>query len=179
MVLLLGWPVDELPYHVLVAPLVAAGCQVLQTVPLDGGARTGAHCAVVAARVDHLAPLRTYLDDSPIELTGDEPGLRTLLRLAAEHTFADLVSRPLRHELAGLRDRVEAQQERIRRLEDDVRTRDVKLTAAHQRLAQLRSSTKFRVGDAVVQGARRPGRAIISVPFGLVRVWRNRGADRG
>jgi hypothetical protein len=35
------------------------------------------------------------------------------------------------------------------------------------------------VGNAMVQGARRPGRAIVSVPVGLIRVWRNRGAERG
>jgi hypothetical protein len=29
----------------------------------------------------------------------------------------------------------------------------------------------------MVQGARRPGRAIVSVPFGLVRVWRSRGTN--
>jgi hypothetical protein len=30
-----------------------------------------------------------------------------------------------------------------------------------------------------VQGARRPGKAIVSVPVGLVRIWRKRGATGG
>ncbi len=185
VVVLLGWPVDELPYHVLLGPLVDAGCQVLQAVPLDKANRHGAHCAVVAARVDRLAPLRTYLDDTPVVLTGDEPGLRTLLRLAGEYTLGDLVSRPLRRRLGELRDRVDAQQQRIGQLEKELRARDAKLLAAEQRLAatresmtHLRSSTTFQVGSTMVQGARRPGRAIVSVPVGLVRVWRSRGTDR-
>jgi hypothetical protein len=185
MVALLGWPVEELPYHVLLGPLVDAGCQVLQAVPLDKAIRHGAYCAVVAARVSHLAPLRTYLDDSPITLTGDEPDLRTLLRLAGEYTFGDLVSRPLRRRVAELRDKTAAQQQRIRHLEKEAQAREAKLAAAQQRLAaardgmaRLRSSTTFQVGDTMVQGARRPGRAIVSVPVGLVRVWRNRGTER-
>jgi len=83
VVVLLGWPVEQLPYHVLLGPLVDAGCQVLQAVPLDKAARHGAHCAAIAARVSRLAPLRSYLDDSPVTLT-DEPGLPALLRLAGE-----------------------------------------------------------------------------------------------
>jgi hypothetical protein len=172
MVALLGWPVEELPYHVLLGPLVDAGCQVLQAVPLDKAIRHGAYCAVVAARV-------------PITLTGDEPDLRTLLRLAGEYTFGDLVSRPLRRRVAELRDKTAAQQQRIRHLEKEAQAREAKLAAAQQRLAaardgmaRLRSSTTFQVGDTMVQGARRPGRAIVSVPVGLVRVWRNRGTER-
>lgn len=124
VVVLLGWPVDELPYHLVLGPLVDAGCQVLQAVPLDRANRHGAHCAVVAARVDRLAPPRSYLDDTPVVLTGDEPGLRTLLRLAGEYTFSDLVSRPLRRRLAELRDRLDAQEQRIGQLETDLRARD-------------------------------------------------------
>ena len=185
VVVLLGWPIEELPYHALLGPLVDAGCQVLQAVPLDKVSRHGAHCAVVAARVNRLAPLRSYLNDSPVEVSDAEPELRTLLRLAGEYTFGDLVARPLRRRLAELRDRSEAQQQRIRQLEKELEARDAKLAAAQQRLssakeslARLRSSTTFQVGDAMVQGARRPGRAIVAVPVGLVRVWRNRGAER-
>ena len=185
VLVLLGWPVEELPYHVMLGPLVDAGCQVLQAVPLDKANRHGAHCAVVAARVSRLAPLRTYLDDTPIALTDDEPDLRTLLRLAGEYTFGDLVSRPLRRRLAELQDRLGTQQQRVRQLEKDVKARDAELAKAQQRLTsaregleRLQSSTTFQVGSTMVQGARRPGRAIVTVPAGLVRVWRNRGADR-
>jgi uncharacterized coiled-coil protein SlyX len=186
VLMLLGWPVEQLPYHVLLGPLVDAGCQVLQAVPVDKAVRHGVHCAVVAARVSRLAPLRTYLDDSPVSLTGAEPDLRTLLRLAGEYTFGDLVARPMRRRLAELDERDAAQKQRIRQLEKDVKARDAQLTAAQKglanaqaRLARVESSTTYQVGHAMVQGARRPGRAIVSVPVGLVRVWRNRGSERG
>lgn len=183
VVVLIGWPIAELPYHVLLGPLVDAGCQVLQAVPLDKAARHGAHCAVVAARVSRLAPLRPYLDDSPITLS-DEPDLPALLRLTCEYTFSDLVARPMRRKLAEQNDRVAAQQNKIRRLEQEVQARDAKLKATQERLAasreslaRLRSSATFQVGSTMVQGARRPGRAIVSVPAGLVRVWRSRRTD--
>ncbi|GIF06418.1 hypothetical protein [Actinoplanes siamensis] len=102
LLLLLGWPVADLPYHLVLDPLVGAGCQVLQAVPVDKANRHGVYCAVIAARVERLAPLRSYLDDSPITLDGPEPGLPALLRLTGEHTFADLVVRPLRRRLAEL-----------------------------------------------------------------------------
>lgn len=182
IVVLLAWPIGELPYHTLLGPLVDAQCQVLQVVPLDKVARHGAHCAVVAARVDRLAPLRRYLDDTPVDLPGEAPDLRALLRLAGEHTFGDLVSRPMRRRLNELGDRVEAQQQRIRELEKELKARGTELTSTQQRLTsvredlgRLRSSTTFQVGSTMVQGARRPARAIVSVPVGLVRVWRNRG----
>jgi hypothetical protein len=117
VVVLLGWPIEDLPFHTLLGPLGDAGCQVLQAVPLDKASRHGAHCAVIAARVDHLAPLRTYLDDSPITLDGEGPDLRALLRLVGEHTFSDLVARPLRRRLAEQRDR-------IRQLETELRDRE-------------------------------------------------------
>ncbi|HWS33623.1 MAG TPA: hypothetical protein VN408_12880 [Actinoplanes sp.] len=187
-VLLLGWPLDELPYHVLLEPLVDAKCQVLQAVPVDRANRHGVHGAVVAARVERLAPIRPYLNDSPISLDGAEPGLNTLLRLTGEYVFGDLTARPLRQQLADLKDRAEAQRERIRELEEAVRAGAAKaagldarhtamqksLTTAQERLAQVRSSTTFQVGHTIVQGARRPARALVSVPAGLFRAWRNR-----
>jgi hypothetical protein len=178
VVLLVAWPVADLPYHLLLGPLVDAQVQVLQVVPLDKVQRHGAHCAVIAARVERLAPLRTHLDDSPITVPGAEPDLRALLRLAGEHLFGDLVARPARRRLAEMR----AQDKRIHQLERDVEARDRKIASVQRRvetvqndLARLRASTTFRVGDAFVQGARRPGRALVSVPASLVRAWRGRG----
>jgi hypothetical protein len=186
VILLLGWPIEDLPYHTLLGPLVDASCQVLQVVPVDKPSRHGAHCAVVAARVDRLAPLRTYLDDTPISVDGDSPDLRALLRLTGEHTFADLIARPARRKLAELRDRDTEQRQRIRQLERDLQAREAKLTVAQERLeaskasmAKLRASATYQLGDTMVQGARRPARAIVSVPVGLVRVWRRRGTNQG
>ncbi|HEY3002805.1 MAG TPA: hypothetical protein VGJ44_10700 [Kribbellaceae bacterium] len=149
-VLLLAWPVDELPYHLLLGPLVDADCQVLQVVPLDRVSRHGAHCAVLAARVARIAPPRAYLDDTPIALTGDEPALRTMLRLSAEYAFGDLVARALRRHLADARDRLDAQERRIRALELDLKARDERIEATERRLeatrddlARMRAATAF------------------------------------
>lgn len=122
-VLLLGWPTAEVPYHRLLDVLVDAGCQVLQIVPLDKIARHGAYCAVLAARVDRLAPLRTHLADNPIELHGEEPTLRGLLRLTGEYSFGDLLARPARIRLADQQDRITAQDKRIRELEKELKAR--------------------------------------------------------
>jgi hypothetical protein len=149
-VLLLAWPVDELPYHLLLGPLVDADCQVLQVVPLDRVSRHGAHCAVLAARVTHIAPPRAYLDDTPVDLGGDEPALRTVLRLTAEYAFGDLVARALRHHLDDARERLDAQARRIRALELDLQARDERIEATERRLeatredlARMRAATAF------------------------------------
>jgi hypothetical protein len=176
--ILLGWPLLDLPYHQVLEELVTAGCQVLQVIPIDNAAGQGAHCAVVAARVDRLIPLRTHLSDAPIVAGGDAPDLRALLRLTGEYVFSDLLSRPLRLKLAEAGDRVKEQDKRIRQLEKElaatVAKADARVERARNDVASLRASTTFRVGNTVVQGARKPGKAIVSVPVGLVRIWRKR-----
>lgn len=156
VIVLFGWPIEQLPYHALLGPLVDADCQVLQVMPLDKATRHGWHCAVVAARVDRLAPLRPYLDDTSVVLDGPEPDLRALLRLTAEYTFADLVARPTRQGLAELRDRDDAQRQRIRQMERELRERDAELE-------RLRASKTYQVGDTIVR-----------VPRRLARAWRRR-----
>lgn len=185
-VLLLGWPVPDLPYHQVLDELIAAGCQVLQVIPLDNAAKQQVYCAVVAARVDRLLPLRPYLSDEPVVLDGATPDLRALLRLTGEQVFRDLLDRPLRHRLSTTAERVAEQDQRIAQLEKDLVARDAAVADAERRLAKalrdnekLRASTVWQVGTTVVQGARRPGKAIVSVPTGLVRIWRQRGASDG
>jgi hypothetical protein len=171
VIVLFGWPIEDLPYHALLGPLVDADFQVLQVMPLDKAVRHGWHCAVIAARVDKLAPLRTYLDDTAVVVDGAEPDLRALLRLTAEYTFADLVARPTRRGLTELRERDDAQRQRIRQLEKDLRTRDAELASAQKRVAaanghleRLRASATYQVGNTIV-----------SVPRSLARVLRRRG----
>ena len=173
VIVLFGWPIEGLPYHALLGPLVDAEFQVLQVMPLDKAARHGWHCAVIAARVDKLAPLRTYLDDTAVVVEGTEPDLRALLRLTAEYTFADLVGRPTRRGLAELRDRDDAQRQRIRQLEKDLRTRDAELASAQKRLAAANGHTERLRASATYQ----VGNTIVAVPRGLVRVFRRRGPN--
>lgn len=142
VVLLLGWPLPELPYHLLLAPLVDARCQVLQVVPVDRAHRYGAYAAVLAARVAQLAPPRAYLDESPIELPGDEPGLPALLRLAAEYVFGDAVARSTRRVVAELRDHNAEQDRRIHELEHELERRDEDAAAAEERVAAARDDVE-------------------------------------
>lgn len=181
VVLLLGWPIDELPYHTVLSLLTDANCQVLQVVPLDKVSRHGAHYALIAGRVDRLAPPRAHLDDAPIELPGDEPGLRTLLRLTGEYAFESMAVRAARKRLVDLRDKSAAQAQRIKQLEAELSTTQRKAAETERKvrndLARLRASTTYQVGNAMVEGARRPGKAIVTIPAGLVRVWRKRHDD--
>ena len=186
VVLLLGWPIDELPYHSVLSLLVDANCQVLQVIPLDRVSRHGAHYALIAGRVDRLAPPRAHLADTPVELPGDEPGLRTLLRLIGEYAFESMAIRAARRRLIDMRDKNAAQAQRIKQLEAEVAAGEHRLAEAEERtekvraeVARLRASTTYQVGTAMIEGARRPGRAIVTVPAGLVRVWRHRGGGNG
>lgn len=166
VVVLFGWPIEDLPYHALLGSLVDADCQVLQVMPLDKAARHGWHCAVVAARVDKLAPLRTYLDDAAVVVNGTGPDLRALLRLTGEYTFADLVARPTRRRLAELSDRDDAQRRRIRQLEKELASAQKRLVATNGHLERLRASATYKVGNTIV-----------SVPRGLARALRRRGSS--
>ncbi|GLW29554.1 hypothetical protein [Actinoplanes regularis] len=169
--LLLGWPVPDLPYHQMLDELVAAGCQVLQVVPIDNSGNR-AHCAVLAARVDRVAPLRGYLSDEPVVVDGATPDLRALLRLIGEKAFTDLLGRPLRQKLAEAGDRVAEQDQRIRQLEKELAARDATIAGVERRLAAARSdNAKLRASATY-----RVGRVMVAVPGRIVRGWRKRGA---
>ena len=107
-ILLIGWPIAELPYHRLLGPLVDARCQLTAVVPLDRPSVHGAHCALVIECVNKILPPRAYLTDIPTSADPDQPSvegvddLRTLLRIVNEHVLGDLVARPLRKRLLEL-----------------------------------------------------------------------------
>ncbi len=213
-ILLMGWPIPELPYHRLLGPLADARCQVTQAVPLDRSRMPVAHCALVVECVDKLAPVGAYLSGIPSGIAGDEPpveaadDLRPLLRMVNEYVLAGLVARPLRRRLSEL-ERAEAERahaiaralqlenavaerddamERITRLTGEMERarreidelggaaadRDAQVRLLRNRLRELESSVPFEVGQAVVDGARHPARAVVSVPRELIRVWRKR-----
>ncbi len=170
--LLLGWPIAELPYHRLLGPLVDGGCQVVEALPLDRlAAFGGVHGALVVECVDKLAPLRAYLTDIPTQpgaATGPGPDavdeLRTVLRVANEYVLGDLVARPMRSRLTELTARVAEQDTRIRQLE--------------RQLTAIRTSATFQIGNVVVENMRHPVRAVIVLPRDLARMWRVRRSRR-
>lgn len=111
-VLLIGWPIDQFPYHRLLGPLTAARCQVRATVPLERATVAGGcSCAVVAECVSRLAPLRPYLSGTAD--AGPAGELPTVLRAVNEYLLADLVTRPLRRRLRDLEAEVEELRQRL------------------------------------------------------------------
>src|SRR5262245_34709553 len=104
VVLLSGWPIEETPYHRLLAPLSASHCQVLEAVPLEQASVGGAiHSAMIIDRVEKLAPPRSYLTDigtdpAQPDTWADEDGreFAGVLRAVNECVLVDFVSRPLR-----------------------------------------------------------------------------------
>jgi hypothetical protein len=183
VLLLLGWPVADLPYHRLLGPLGGASCQVVDTVPLEGAAVTaGLHAAVIVRRVERLTEPRSYLVGvGPGRDAEPEPAadLRTALRIANEHALADMVARPLRARLADLERELVARDTRLRDAQRSLIKAQTRVARLEARLIDLRASATFRVGQAVIQGARNPARGVVGVPRDLARIWRDRGTRRG
>jgi hypothetical protein len=181
--LLLGWPVIDLPYHHLLGPLGGASCQVVDTIPLEGTAiAAGVHAAVVVRRVERLVEPRPYLvglgtsRDAEPEPAAD---LRTALRIANEHALAGMVARPMRTRLADLERDLVAQNARLKEAQRSLAKAHARVARLEARLVELRASATYRVGQAVVRGARNPARAMVGMPRDLARIWRDRGSRRG
>lgn len=76
--LLIGWPIDALPYDLLLGPLLD-GWQILEAVPLEQPGIHGVHCTLVMEQTDN----------------GE-------MRVANEHVLGDLVARCSRRRLVQL-----------------------------------------------------------------------------
>ncbi|HEU5109312.1 MAG TPA: hypothetical protein VFT95_12275 [Micromonosporaceae bacterium] len=183
VLLVLGWPILDLPYHRLLGPFGAASCQVVDAIPLEGAAVTaGLHAALVVRRVDRLAAPRPYIvglgngRDAEVEPAAE---LRTALRIANEHALGELVTRPLRLRMADLERDLAARESRLAETQRSLARAQAKIVRMEARLAELRGSATFRVGQAVVKGARNPARAVVAVPRDLARIWRDRGTRHG
>jgi FkbM family methyltransferase len=167
--LLLGWPIEELPYHLLLGPLVDARCQVVEALAVERSSIREVHCALVVECVDRLAPRRAYQLDAPPGVAPDQQDagdLAALLRLANEYMLSDLVARSLRRGGAELKRQLAERDAQLREAERE-------LAKSRKRLAGMEASATLRIGQAVVRGARHPARAIASVPLELARVWRS------
>ncbi|WP_405425498.1 hypothetical protein [Micromonospora sp. NBC_00617] len=134
-VLLLGWPIVDLPTHLLLSALTSARCQILETVPLSTANIRGVYAALVVARVDRPAATRRHLEDAAQARRAahappgraDDP--RTLLRMVNEYQLTDLVHRPLRGQLRELRAEVERQRELLAQRDDRLRELERELAA--------------------------------------------------
>ena len=182
-ILLIGWPIEDLPYHRLLAPLVSSRCQVLHAVPLERAfIGTAVHCALIAECVDKPKPPASYLTDAGTPAAGEEGDsqssleLQTVLRAMNEFVLSDLVMRPIRRRVAeqattsDLRQQLAARDAQVVRLE-------ARLARTEERLAAVESSASFQVGRFIVGGLRQPT-ALVTAPRNLVRLWRVRRQTR-
>ncbi|MBE1488673.1 hypothetical protein [Plantactinospora soyae] len=165
LIAVLGWRIGELPYHRLLGPLVDGRCQILAAAPVERVPVPGAQCAIVVERVERLATVPSYLV-GPGGRARDEPdvpaaeALPTLLRMANEYVFLDLVSRPLRRRVVELERELADRDARLPTLQDE-------LARSRARVAALESSLSFQIGAVVAEGIRRPVHAVRRMP----RMW--------
>jgi FkbM family methyltransferase len=190
VLILAGWRPETFPSHLVLGPLSDARFQVTDAVPVDLSSRHGLHVALLAERVDELLPPHAYLLDvrtddemrvtSPPVAASDP--LAVQLRAANEHLLGEqLVARSMRRRLRELEDRVaartaelDATHERTTTLWRALTARDKDLARVRRRLRTLESSATYGLGRTLVDGARHPGKAVVSVPTNLAKIWRAR-----
>jgi hypothetical protein len=64
----------------------------------------------------------------------------------------------------------------VARLKAALADRDTRVRLLEARVAALETSTSLRVGRAVTNAARKPGKGVVRLPRELYRMWRHRGA---
>src|SRR3569833_4511712 len=62
------------------------------------------------------------------------------------------------------------------RLKAALADREARVRILEARVAALEASTSLRVGRAVTDAARKPGKGVVTLPRELYRMWRHRGA---
>jgi hypothetical protein len=64
----------------------------------------------------------------------------------------------------------------VARLKAALADRETRVRILEARVAALEASTSLRVGRAVTDAARKPGKGVVMLPRELYRMWRHRGA---
>ena len=64
----------------------------------------------------------------------------------------------------------------VARLKAALADREARVQILEARVAALEASTSLRVGRAVTDAARKPGKGVVGLPRELYRMWRHRGA---
>ena len=191
VLMLAGWTLEAFPDHLVLGPLVDGRCQVIDAVPVDLSGRYGMHVALLAERVDELLPPRAYLSDmrtddempvpdAPVRAS-DTPAMQ--LWATNQRMLGELVARPLRLQVrelddrvAGLKAELAATRQGTLALQAELAVRDKDLARARRRVRALESSPTFRLGRTLVDGARHPGKAVVTVPKNLAKIWREHRA---
>ncbi|WP_125811072.1 FkbM family methyltransferase [Actinoplanes sp. ATCC 53533] len=196
VLILAGWSPEDFPQQVVLQMLADGHCQLADAVPVDSSGRYGMEVALLAERVEKIQPRRAHLADAPAgdeALPPDVPGADQLpmqLWLANQSVLGELVTGTLLHRVHALGDRVTqltAQMAAARETVAEAKqtaaeakaakaARDEDLTRAKKQIRSLKSSLTFRLGQTLVDGARHPGKGVVTVPVTMAKIWRDRRA---
>ncbi len=180
VLMLAGWTTAEIPFPQVLGPLAEGRCQVTDAVPVDRSRRHGLRVALFAERVDELQPPRGYEMDRADD---DSPALAVQLWTANRLVLGELAAGPMRRRVSELDERVAALEAELAAAHDDatalradLAARDKDLAKARRRVRALESSPTFRLGRTLVDGARHPGKAVVTVPRNLAKIWQEHRA---
>jgi len=196
VLILAGWSPEALPHQAVLGTLADGHCQLTDAVLVDSSGRYGMNVALLAERVEKLQPRHAYLSDAP---AGDEtqypdgPGVEPLtmpLWLANQSVLGELITVPLLRQVRTLGDQVtkltaglaaaketaDAAKQAADATRAKLAARDADLARAKLRIKSLKSSLTFRLGETLVDGARHPGKGVVTVPVTMAKLWRDRRA---
>jgi FkbM family methyltransferase len=166
VLVLVGWTPEEYPYRLAPGLLADGGCRLIDAVPVEQSGLYGVHLALIAERVDSA---------------GEAP--EAPATTADEHLLGELVAQLMRRRVRELDDRVAelqkesaATRDSVKALRAELADRNKALANARRRAKTLESSASYRVGRTLVDGAKHPGKAVVSVPMNLTKIWRSRRA---
>lgn len=142
-------------------------CRLSHAVPVDHSGRYGMRAALIAERV--------------AEVESEVPGadsLTTRLWIANQLVLGDLVALPLLERAQALGDRVAWLAADLAAARGDAEATRTTLARARKRMAAVESSASFRLGRALVNGAKHPARGVVEVPRNVARIWRDHRTTR-
>lgn len=171
VLILTGWTPETLPAGSLLEPLVEGRCQLTAAVPVERSRRHGLRTALLARRVDTLLP--------PPDTAAGTDALAVQLRMADRLVLGELVDVPVHRRAGELQARVAeleaelaAAGETAAGLRATLARRDRELAKTRGRVRTLETSSSFRLGRTLVDGAKHPGKAVVTVPVNLAKIWR-------
>jgi len=97
----------------------------------------------------------------------------TLLRQA--RVLGDRVAK-LTADLAATKETAAAAKQAADAVRAELATRDADLARAKKGIRSLKSSPTFQLGQTLVDGARHPGKGVVTVPMTMAKIWRDRRA---
>lgn len=190
--ILLGWSPESVPHHAVLGMLADGGCQLTDAEPVEASGRYGMDAVLLAERVEKVQPRRAYLVEDPATDEASQPevpgvdSLAVRLWLANQAVLGEMITGPLRRQVRLLDDRaaklaedLAASKQTAVKARAELAARDQELTKVKKRIKSLQSSSSFRLGQTLVDGARHPGKGVVAVPMTMAKIWRERRARAG